>query len=157
MRKLALFVAVITLLLITTAGPAAATQPTGVFIGVETSLVGDPSPFVASGPAVDQGLICDSGIVVDAAGKVTGGSPAGFNFLGVKHFICEDGSGGFFLNLEARIDFRRGVTFNWNVLRGTGDYEKLHGTGSGVGIGGVPCGDPNLCVLDLYDGGVHVD
>lgn len=158
MRKLAVFVAVVTtLLLVTTVGPATATQPTDVFIGVETSLVGGPAPFVASGPAVDDGLICGSGFVVDASGKVTGNSPTGFNFQGVKHFICEDGSGGFFVNLEARIDFRRGVTFNWNVLKGTGDYEKLHGAGSGVGIGGEPCGNPNLCVLDIYDGGVHID
>ena len=61
------------------------------------------------------------------------------------------------MNLQARIDYRRGVSFSWNVLRGTGDYVDLHGAGSGIGIGGVPCGDPDLCVLDLYDGGLHLD
>jgi hypothetical protein len=59
--------------------------------------------------------------------------------------------------MQARIDFRKGTTFNWNVLSGTGDYEDLHAAGSGVGLSGVPCGDPDACVLDIYDGGLHID
>lgn len=158
MRRLMTVLATITtLLLMTTVGPAEATAPTDVLFEVETSLVGDPSPFTASGPAVDQGLVCSAGYVFDAAGQVTGNSPTGFNFQGIKFFSCADGSGGFAANLQARIDFRRGVTFYWNILGGTGDYEKLHGAGTGIGIGGVPCGDPNFCVLDIYDGGLHID
>ena len=133
--------------------PASATTPTDVFIEVESSLLGAASPFVASGPAVDDGLVCDSGTVVDASGKVTGFSPAGFNFQGVKHFTCDNGSGEFFVNLQARIDFRKGTTFSWNVLSGTGAYANLHGAGSGLGI--EICGPD--CVFDLYDGGLHID
>ena len=58
--------------------------------------------------AVDDGLLCDSGMVVNASGNVTRFSPNGFNFQGIKHFTCEDGSGELFVNLEARIDFRKG-------------------------------------------------
>ena len=133
--------------------PAGATPPADVAFEVETSLLGDPNPFVASGPAVDSGLVCAAGTVVDAIGKVAGSAPNGFNFQGVKHFICDDGSGEFFVNLQARIDFRKGTTFEWNVLRGTGDYERLHGAGSGVGL---PFCGPD-CVLDVYGGGLHVD
>jgi len=139
------------------AAPAAATPPVEVEILVETALSGDPSPFVASGPAVDNGVVCASGTVVNARGMVTGNSPVGFNFLGIKHFTCDDGSGEFFVNLEARIDFRRGDKFRWNVLSGTGAYSDLHGAGSGIGLGGVPCGDPDVCVLDIYTGGLHLD
>lgn len=139
------------------AGHAEATPPDDVVFVVETSLISDPSPFVAFGPAVDAGLACASGTVANATGKVTGSSPTGFNFQGIKHFTCDDGSGEFFINLRARIDFSRGVTFQWNVLRGTGDYARLHGAGSGFGIGGEPCGDPNDCVLDVYFGGLHID
>jgi hypothetical protein len=106
---------------------------------------------------VDDGLVCAEGTVGDATGKATGFSANGFNFHGIKHFTCEDGSGEFFVNLKARIDFRKGTTFNWNVLSGTGDYEDLHGAGSGVGLPGEPCGDPTECVLGLYDGGLHLD
>jgi hypothetical protein len=133
--------------------PAGATSPSEVHIDVETSLLGGPGPFVASGPAVDAGLVCTDGMVVDASGKVTGFSPNGFNFQGVKHFTCDDGSGEFFVNLQARIDFRKGITFQWNVLSGTGDYEDLDGAGSGVGLD--ICGPD--CLLDRYDGGLHID
>lgn len=136
--------------------PAGAASPhKGVNFEVETSLLGGPGPFVASGPAVDDGLMCNAGTVVNASGKATGFSPRGFNFQGIKHFTCDDGSGEFFVNLQARIDFRKGTTFNWNVLGGTGDYEDLHGVGSGSGLPGVPCGDPGVCVLDVYDGKLH--
>lgn len=153
MKRNALLLLSVAVILVVTALPAAATQPVDVEFVVETSLLGAPSPFSASGSAVDDGLVCDSGIVVDARGKVTGASPTGFNFQGIKHFICADGSGEFFINLQARIDFRKGVTFQWNVLRGTGDYEALHGAGSGEGL--PLCGDD--CVLDVYEGGVHID
>jgi hypothetical protein len=156
-RKLRIALVLTAALFVATAVPVSATPPSGVTIEVETSLLGAPSPFVASGPAVDAGLICDSGIVVNASGNVTGSSPNGFNWQGIKHFTCDDGSGEFFVNLQARIDFRKGTTFNWNILRGTGDYEDLHGAGRGVGIAGVPCGDVDACVLDIYDGRVHID
>ncbi len=131
----------------------ASSPPTDVNIAVETSLLGAPSPFAASGPAVDDGLICGEGIVVDYSGKVTGFSPTGFNFQGIKQFICDDGSGDFFVNLQARIDFRKGTTFSWNVLAGTGAYEDLHGAGTGVGL--ETCGPD--CILDVYQGGLHID
>lgn len=133
--------------------PAVATPPSAVHIEVETSFQDAPSSFVASGPAVDDGIMCETGLVVDDSAKATGFSQNGFNFQGVKRFTCDDGSGEFFINLQARIDFRKGVTFQWNVLRGTGDYEDLHGAGSGDGL--PECGDD--CVLDVYAGGMHID
>jgi hypothetical protein len=157
MQKLLALGALATALLIVPANSANATPPTDVTFAVATALNGDPSPFESFGPARDEGLVCPSGTVIDESGKVTGNSPNGFNFQGVKHFICGDGSGEFFVNLQARIDFRRGVKLNWNVLRGTGAYEDLHGAGGGFGLPGVPCGDPNACVLDIYEGRVHID
>ena len=122
---------------------------------IETPL--DPVPFTASGPAADDGQVCIAGTVVDYSGKAEGFSPTGVNYQGIEHFACEDGSSEFFLNMQARIDYRIGVSFNWNVLGGNGDYEDLHGAGSGVGLPGVPCGDPYACVLDIYNGGLHID
>jgi hypothetical protein len=145
------------LLMLCIVSTAGATPPSEVNIVVETSLLGAPSPFVASGQAVDDGLICDEGLVTDASGKVTGFSPNGFNFQGIKQFTCADGTGEVLVNIQARIDFRKGITFHWNVLGGIGGYKDLHGAGSGIGISGVPCGDPDLCTLDVYDGGLHID
>jgi hypothetical protein len=156
-RKFTIVLVLMAALIVATALPAGATPPSGVEFEVETSIIGDPSPFTASGPAVDDGLVCDAGTVVNATAKGTGFSPTGFNFQGIKHFTCDDGSGEFFVNLQARIDFRKGGTFNWNILKGTGDYEDLHGAGKGFGVPGVPCGDPDVCVLDVYDGRLHID
>lgn len=139
--------------------PAGATPPSGVQFDVETSLVGEnpPAPFTATGPAVDDGLVCEAGTVVNASGKATGFSPNGFNFQGIKHFTCDDGSGEFFVNLQARIFFDfTPVKFQWNVVGGTGDYVDLHGAGNGQGFGGEPCRTFD-CVLDVYDGGLHID
>lgn len=154
MRKPSVVFVFVSALLVTLALPAiSATPPSEVHIEVETSLLAALSPFVASGPAVDDGLMCTEGMVIDLNGKLAGFSPTGFNFQGVKHFICDDGSGEFFVNLQARIDFRKGTTFNWNILSGTEDYEDLHGSGKGVGLS--VCGED--CVLDVYDGGVHIN
>ncbi len=153
MRKIQLVLVLTAALIVATALPAGATPGSGVVIEVASSLMGAPSPFVASGPAVDDGLVCDTGTVVEDSGKVTGNSPNGFNWKGIKHFTCDDGSGEFFVNLQARIDYRKGTTFNWNILRGTGDYEDLHGAGSGVGLD--ICGPD--CVSDVYDGRLHID
>ena len=153
MKRLPRILVLAAVLLLAFALPAAATPPADVNITVESSLLGAPGPFAASGPAVDEGIVCAAGTVIDASGKVTGNSPTGFNYQGIKQFICADGSGEFFVNLQARIDFRKGTTFNWNVLSGIGAYEDLHGAGSGVGLPG--CGED--CVLDVYDGGMHID
>lgn len=157
MKKLSSIFVMAAALTLVFALPAAATPPSDVQIEVESSLLGAPGPFVASGAAVDEGIVCETGEVVDLSGKVTGNSPTGFNYQGIKQFVCDDGSGEFSVNLQARIDFRKGVTFNWNVLSGTGDYGDLHGAGGGFGLPGVPCGDPDLCILDVYEGGMHID
>lgn len=83
---------------------------------------------------------------------MTGVNPNGFIFRSVKHFICDDGTGEIFVNVQARIDSSGNTAFNWNVIGGIGGYEGLRGTGSGVGLPCIPD-----CVLDIYDGGLHID
>lgn len=155
MRRSLIVAAIAALLVVGTLAPAGATPPLDVEFVVEEDLLGAPAPFVASGPAVDVGLICDTGIVVEDSGRVTRPSPAGFNWLGIKNFTCDDGSGEFFVHMQARIKPGEGTTFHWVVVGGTGEYERLHGAGNGLGIYGIPCSDPDLCILDIYDGRLH--
>lgn len=151
-------------LLMLPAAPASATPPSGVHFDVHTTIPpeGGPTsgPFTASGPAVDDGLICSSGDTIDVFGKASGFSPAGVNFQLVKSFTCDDGSGEFLVKLQVRID-AKGDNFNWVIVGGTGAYEDLHGAGSGVGYHHHhhhhhPLCGPD-CVHDVYDGGVHID
>lgn len=133
-----------------------ATTPLDVEFTVDTAFIdGGPltgGPFTASGPAVDEGLVCAAGQTVDVGPPHAAGyqSQTGANVRLVKQFSCDDGSGDLWITLQIRFD-ARGNNFVWLLTDGTGDYERLHGTGSGAG---VPTSDG---VLDRYEGAVHVD
>lgn len=154
-RSMLITLTVILLLVLSVAPGAASSRPLDVHFEVPTTIPGEggPSfgPFTATGPAVDARIVCASGDTIDVFGKASGfQSPTGVNFQVVKLFTCDDGSGEFFVKLQVRID-KKGDNFNWNILGGTGSYEKLHGVGKGSGL-------PNPeGVLDLYSGAVHVD
>lgn len=149
MRRLALLL--IAAVFMAPALPALATPPTAVNFEVPT-VFGATAPFTASGPAVDSGLMCPMGSVDDIFGKGSAfNSQTGVNFQVVKVFTCDDGSGSFVVKLQVRLDFK-GDNFQWVVLDGDGDYSNLHGSGSGIGI--EPTG---TSIIDIYDGGVHLD
>ncbi len=153
--KRKVIVVLATALMVVMALPAGAARPIGVHIAVETFLLTFTGPFTASGPAVDDGLICASGSVIDDVNSFTGFTVNGFNYHGIKRFTCDDTSGEFLVNVQARIDNRTGTTFNWNVIAGTGAYEDLHGAGPGVALDGGCGAEP--CVLDVYDGTLHIE
>ena len=142
-----------------------ATTPLAVHIEVQTSI--DEStglsggPFTATGPAVDAGLICPTGDATDVApGKVAAWrSPVGrgLNILVVKQFSCADDGPTFLVKLQVRLDVAKGTdNFQWIVVDGSGAAASLRGSGTGIGVyPTVP--DPPYGVLDVYDGGVHVN
>jgi hypothetical protein len=155
MRKPIVSIVMAAILLLTLGVTAStATPPVDVTIVAHTSFgpTGSFGPFVASGPAVDAGLICPSGDTFDLVSKVTGyQSNRGANYFVRKLFICADESGTFIVQLEVRLDYR-GDNANWNVLSGTGAYEKLHGTGKLVGL---DPDSPGYAVKDVYTGQMH--
>jgi hypothetical protein len=154
-RSMLITSTVLLLVVLSVAPGAASSPPLAVQFEVVTTIPdgGGPSfgPFTATGPAADAGLICESGETIDVFGKASGfQSQTGVNFQAVKLFTCDDGSGEFLVKLQVRID-KKGDNFNWNILGGSGPYEKLHGTGKGIGL-------PILeGVLDTYSGSAHVD
>ena len=109
-----------------------------------------PSAFVASGPAVEAGLVCETGVVHDLRTIVAGPPNAShFNFHIAKKFVCDDGSGEFIINLMAHVAFDPYHDVGtWNVLSGLGNYASLHGRGS---LTGTPT---DTGVLDIYTGWV---
>ena len=136
MRKIIPFL--VAVLVVGMAAPVGATPPAGVeFVAV----MGDASsgaafgPFVATGSAVDDGLMCSSGLVTQQSGKASGFQSAkGYvNFQVVHRFTCDDESGDFLVKLQVRIN-QNGDNFQWNIVGGTGDYEDLHGSGKGFGL-----------------------
>ena len=157
MRKLSfMLITIMIMILILAVVPAAASSPPlDVVIEVEENLAPyPPAPFVASGPAVSEGLICQEGGTTDDWVRVNGAQSQQVRTLQVlKRFVCNDGSGEFFVMLQVRFD-RTGeynTIFQWVIVGGNGDYENLHGSGSGVGVPAIGEYD----VLDIYEGQIH--
>jgi len=111
--------------------------PKNVYISIETTL-NAPSygPFVATGLAVDAGVICPNGDTVDLWVMGTGGQSrnGGTNYLVLKQFTCWDQSGTFTLKFQVRVDPNRGSSYSWSVFSGTDAYTTLRGSGTGYGV-----------------------
>lgn len=144
----------IMILILSVVPVSASSPPAIVTFEVQTTIPGGGpnfGPFIATGPAVDEGLVCASGDTTDVYLHASGfQSDVGVNYQVFKLFMCDDGSGEFLAKLQVRAD-RRGDNYNWNIVGGTGSYEKLHGTGTGTGFP-TPEG-----VFDIFDGKLHID
>jgi hypothetical protein len=108
--------------------------------------------FTASGPAVDDGVVCASGLVEDYHIQFAGGQSGRKLQIPVrKEFICGDGSGSIFIKIQVHLEFETSTeSFSWVVLGGTGDYDGLRGSGTGTT---APDGsDPQTGNVNTYDG-----
>ena len=103
----------------------------------------------------ESGVFTSDGSVVCASGTTSNNtfgsgfqSDRGVIFHVRKTITCNDGTGTFILQLQARLGFNVGdMTFGpWVVLSGTGRYENLRGAGTVTGTS-LPGG-----VSDLYVG-----
>jgi hypothetical protein len=146
-----------TLALISVIGPVAAGSPEQVEIVSHMNFNPDGpnfGDFTASGAAVESGLVCASGSVVDT-GIVFGGfqSGRGAQILVRKTFTC-DGGGTFFVKIQVHLDFETSTeSFTWLVLGGTGAYANLRGSGDGSTVSDGS--DPQTGNFNTYVGGLH--
>jgi hypothetical protein len=90
----------------------------------------------------DGSVVCASGTTSNNTFGSGFQSERGVIFHVRKTITCDDGSGTFILQLQARLGFNVGdMTFGpWVVLSGTGDYANLRGAGTVTGTqteGGV--------------------
>ena len=90
----------------------------------------DTDEMTAEGPAVEQGLMCESA-QGELLNLVIGWREPEYNIGALKRFTCDDGSGTFTVRLQARLIEEQGYPFRWVILDGTGDYEGLRGAGGG--------------------------
>jgi hypothetical protein len=103
------------------------------------------NPMTVSGPAVDDGLMCESLVMVQSDFADLDGNPLTLEEIGALHetsadfvwtetYTCDDGSGSFIARGEQlltapEIDYE-GTTADLarsTIERGTGDYEALSG------------------------------
>jgi hypothetical protein len=150
MRRVALLVISATLLVV--AAPVQAASPPQPVRIVSNIFFPEGNGDFTANPA---GPICSAGTVTNLVTLFVGFQSNRAAQIIVRHqFTCGDGSGSFVLQLTVRLDFQTGATtFTWSVLSGTGEYVKLHGSGTGSGTP-LPGGTG---VVDTYTGGMHID
>ena len=117
MRRYVVVIATaLAMMLVLPAAGAAAASPLEVEIDVEENL-NAPGHFTATGPAVDEGVLCATGTTIDLEGRRSPDAPWGFTVNVLKEFTCDDGSGTFQVRLQGRV-FAEGSpqsTFHWSV------------------------------------------
>jgi hypothetical protein len=143
------------LAVITAIAPAAAAAPMQVEIVSPMTFNPDGfnfGTFEASGSAVDDGSICDSGTVDDTRIIFVGfQSGRGAQIPVRKTFTCGDSSGTFFVKIQVHLDFESSTeSFSWVILGGTGDYAHLKGSGEGSTVSDGS--DPQTGNINTYDG-----
>jgi hypothetical protein len=106
-------------------------------------------PFSATGRA-----LCSSGQVATTFNFAVGSLPDGVKLVVGKTLTCDDDSGSIDMVLSVRIRFVAGgpphpTSFRWMITDGTGQYEGL--LGSGTGVGAIASGE----FVDRYTGRVR--
>lgn len=144
------FMAVI-LVLAAFPAPAWAAPPSNVSIEVLRTILTPGEFFTASGPVVDNGLVCASGTteLLSFEAHATKNHKIRIWQM-LKRFNCDDLSGTFDVKVVIRFDLNtRETTGKWNVSAGTGAYADLRGSGS---FNQTQVG---LTFKEGYDGRVH--
>jgi hypothetical protein len=130
-----------------------AAPPLLLHIEVQETIGSSGEPFIASGSAVDNSLVCATGTVDDLEVIVSGPINGNFRILNVlKRFTCDDLSGTFDVKMVVKLDLlTNATTAHWKIVDGSGSYVNLKGNGTLVGTPIVP----GTSILDVYDGKVH--
>ena len=108
-------------LLAMTASSVMAVPPMDLHIEALEEVATSGEPFVASGNAVDAGLVCATGTVDDISVVISDAGSGPFRILHVlKRFTCDDSSGTFDLQMVVRLDLTTNeTTARWKIVGGT--------------------------------------
>ncbi len=117
---------------------AEAAGPQDVAITIQTML-GSPSrgPFVATGPAVDAGIMCPGGRTVDVSLVIAPDptTPGITTYDVLKLFACgiegTADTGSFVLRLLVRAESSGSTTYSWSVAGASGRFSGMTGAGTG--------------------------
>ena len=148
-KKRLIGVLVVVFLLALNVSAVFAAAPAPVIIVVD-ELLGSTEEFVASGAAVDNGLICAEGSVADISARTNDPKGPYRIIWALKRFYCGDDT--FDVEMVVRLDLiTHNTTARWRIVAGTGEYADLRGQGSLVGISNSPA--PGI--LDTYYGSLR--
>lgn len=127
-------------------------QPLSLHIEVSEIITTDGETFNASGPAVNNNVVCTTGTVSDGNVSQSGSTQGAYSHFDVlKKFDCADGSGTFDIELKVKLENATGnTTASWKLANGTGNYANINGEGNLVGTAIVQ----GTSIFDVYDGKV---
>jgi hypothetical protein len=165
---LALASAILLSLLLAASAAASPSLPVTIDLYQELDESGQgfvPSPFYATGPAVEAGLVCPQGMAHNLTEPVSGPGGLKDKYLQIYHttklFECDDHSGSFIIKLEHHLVITftpDSVTWDqkapWRIAEGTGNYVRLHGTGSATSL---PYNPEGSVMHDHMTGWLHID
>ena len=154
MRRTPILVMVVAVLVVMLAPAAIATPPMDVEIVADITIDDVAGPFVASGAAVDAGLMCDVGEAEGVLVTQPRAHKKSTTFKIDYTFTCDDGSGTFVVRLNVRLFETGDTTARWRITDGSNTYVDLKGNGRLVGIPNDP---PDGMILDVYTGTVHIN
>jgi hypothetical protein len=100
-------------------------------IEMDTTTNVTPGIFIATGPAVDTGLMCPTGTTFENDYEDLGGGHEGWE----TRFKCEDGTGSFSIWFDAVGGWTDGAGSTW-ASTGTWEWMTEKGTAAYVGIEG---------------------
>jgi len=141
MKRRSLFItALLIVALFSMTIPVAASTPADItIVALMQPQPDDPTApfsgtFVASGPAVDAGILCENGTIQDIANPAVGWQSDQIIKLYVhKHFMCNDGSGSFEMDMQVLIS-PKGTPARWVITTGDGIYARLFGSDENLHI-----------------------
>ena len=116
--------------------------------------------FAAAGDAVDNGTVCESGVVTTQAATGEDVVALWFDDLGDPNrltedtFTCADGSGSFVLRAEFSFENEQGQRGAWSISNGTGDLSSLAGNGTYLPPDQIPLDQIDSGVFAIYSGEV---
>jgi hypothetical protein len=157
MRNRVFVLCTVLLLLVMVPAPFAGAKQS---LDVEFEVTVLAGSFTASGPAVTEGLMCESGTMENPEPeKFVGNSDVVSNAQVVTVFTCDDDGAldgdTFVVKQQLHIDLTVESptwTINWVVLSGTGAFAQLHGNGHGTG---VLLSAPPFGPFDMLEGQLH--
>lgn len=155
MKRLTVLGVLMAMVMLTMA-PATATPPTDVEFEFDFSFVTLTGDFDARGSAVDDGLMCEAGILEALYFK---DSRNGKNVQPVETFICGGGEDTFVMKVQNHIDFPN-ITGTWVIKGGTGSFEDIHGKGTTEGHFLLEFVDDEWVVVGVHEvrtGQMHLD
>jgi hypothetical protein len=118
-------------------------------VTITTYLNFTEAPQPPYGTFVASGVVCPSGSFYDEVHTIAGGGGE-HNVLVRETYTCDDGSGSFTIQFDAKYPRLNTGSVPWKVIDGVGVYSALHGTGTMTAVQTSPTTATNTMTGQMH-------